>query len=145
MFRVTAWAVRRLGTRLIRSRVECTHRDPEAFGVSTTSPGGRPIFTFSHGSPHVRLVRVGAEDEHRLEQLDEHLELAVAHRTTVGMALGIPMERYSIDHEAAFARLRRASSVHNRKLYDIARELIDKRVLPDDPPTAHPADRPPRA
>jgi AmiR/NasT family two-component response regulator len=90
------------------------------------------------------LISVEAEDQHRLEQLVKHLELAVAHRTTIGMALGILMERYNVDHEAAFARLRRASSVQNRKLYDIASELIDTRVLPDALPTAHQADRPTR-
>jgi hypothetical protein len=38
---------------------------------------------------HVMIVRVEAEHQHRLEQLVEHLELTVAHRTTIGTALGI--------------------------------------------------------
>jgi AmiR/NasT family two-component response regulator len=70
------------------------------------------------------------EDQRRLEQLT----VAVEHRTTIGIAMGILMERLQISREDAFACLRRSSSVHNRKLYDIACEFVVTRELPKDPP-----------
>jgi GAF domain-containing protein len=59
-------------------------------------------------------------------QTEENLRQAVASRTMIGQALGLVMERYSIDEEAAFALLRRASSHTNRKLRDVARQWVDE-------------------
>ena len=67
------------------------------------------------------------QDQLRLEQLAE----AVEHRTTIGMAMGILMERLDLDADAAFAYLRRVSSHQNRKLYVIASEIATSRVLPE--------------
>ncbi len=63
----------------------------------------------------------------RIEQLTQ----AVEHRTVIGMALGMLMERFGLDHDGAFARLRQCSQDENRKLYDIAVELISTRQLPE--------------
>jgi AmiR/NasT family two-component response regulator len=63
----------------------------------------------------------------RIEQLTQ----AVEHRTVIGMALGMLMERFGLDHDGAFARLRRCSQDENRKLYDIAVELTSTRQLPE--------------
>ncbi|GAA1696572.1 GAF and ANTAR domain-containing protein [Kribbella yunnanensis] len=57
------------------------------------------------------------------------LSLAADARNLVGQAMGILMERYDLDHEQAFAVLKRYSQDNNRKLHDVARELIDTRVL----------------
>jgi AmiR/NasT family two-component response regulator len=65
----------------------------------------------------------------RIEQLTQ----AVEHRTAIGMALGILMERFGLDHDEAFDRLRRCSQEQNRKLYDIAVELTETRQLPEVP------------
>lgn len=73
------------------------------------------------------------DEQRRIEQRNEQLTVAVAHRTTIGIALGMLMERHNINREAAFARLRRVASLHNRKLYDIACEFVVSRALPDDP------------
>jgi AmiR/NasT family two-component response regulator len=62
-----------------------------------------------------------------IQQLTE----AIAHRTTIGVALGIPMERFDLSREAAFDCLRRFSSHQNRKLYDIAVEISETRRIPD--------------
>jgi AmiR/NasT family two-component response regulator len=63
----------------------------------------------------------------RIEQLTQ----AVEHRTVIGMAIGILMERFGLDHDEAFARLRECSQQLNRKLYDIAVELTETRELPE--------------
>jgi AmiR/NasT family two-component response regulator len=69
-----------------------------------------------------------SDDSDLIEQLTE----AVApNRTTIGVALGILMERLDLSREAAFDCLRRFSSHHNRKLYDIAVEISETRRIPD--------------
>jgi hypothetical protein len=54
----------------------------------------------------------------------EQLEVALEHRTVISQAVGRLMERFDIDAEAAFAALSRISQETNRKVYDIARELV---------------------
>jgi AmiR/NasT family two-component response regulator len=44
--------------------------------------------------------------------------------------MGLLMERFSVDQDAAFAMLRRVSQHENRKLHEIAAELVATRELP---------------
>lgn len=55
---------------------------------------------------------------------------AVDARRLVGQATGILMERYHLDGDRAFEVLRRYSQHHNRKLRDVADEVISTRRLP---------------
>lgn len=55
----------------------------------------------------------------------EHFNDALRSRTVVGQALGILMERYSMDQDRAFGFLIRASSHGNKKLRDLADELVE--------------------
>lgn len=55
---------------------------------------------------------------------------AVDARKLVGQAMGILMERYDLDSTRAFEVLKRYSQHNNRKLRDVAQELIDTRRLP---------------
>lgn len=48
----------------------------------------------------------------------------------IGQALGLLMERYELDPGPAFEVLKRYSQDNNRKLHDVAQELIDTRELP---------------
>ncbi len=62
---------------------------------------------------------------------------AVDARKLVGQAMGILMERFDMDADRAFAVLRRYSQDTNKKLRDVALELIETRRLPsaaDEPP-----------
>jgi AmiR/NasT family two-component response regulator len=59
-----------------------------------------------------------------------NLETAVTSRHRIGMAQGIMMERYGLDAAGSFAALQRLSSVHNRKLRDLAEEIVDTREIP---------------
>ncbi|GAA1594298.1 GAF and ANTAR domain-containing protein [Kribbella hippodromi] len=61
---------------------------------------------------------------------DENLSRAVDARKLIGQAMGILMERYGLDGDRAFEVLKRYSQDNNRKLRDVAQELIDTRRLP---------------
>jgi GAF domain-containing protein len=61
---------------------------------------------------------------------EETLAQAIDARKLVGQAMGILMERYDLDPDRAFEVLKRYSQQHNRKLRDVAQELIDTRQLP---------------
>lgn len=72
-------------------------------------------------------------DRRRIEHLEqqvEGLEKAVEHRTTIGEALGIIMERLGVDDEQAFDYLNRCSQNLNQKLYDLACQVVETRELP---------------
>jgi GAF domain-containing protein len=58
------------------------------------------------------------------------LRFATDRRSTIGKALGIIMVKYDLDDERAFAVLQRLSSHENRKLFDIAQDVIHSRGLP---------------
>jgi GAF domain-containing protein len=60
----------------------------------------------------------------------EGLRLAVDRRTTIGKALGVIMVTYDLDDDRAFAVLQRLSSHENRKLYDVAQDVVRDRALP---------------
>jgi GAF domain-containing protein len=54
-----------------------------------------------------------------------NLAQAVRTRTVIGQAVGIVMERYSLDDQRAFAFLQRLSSHRNVKLRTVAQEFVD--------------------
>jgi GAF domain-containing protein len=54
----------------------------------------------------------------------DQLGVALSTRSMIGQATGLLMERYSIDHDAAFAVLARISSVDNVKLRDVAAQVV---------------------
>jgi GAF domain-containing protein len=54
----------------------------------------------------------------------ENLEGAIVNRTAIGQATGLVMAQYELTDGQAFNLLRRLSSVQNRKLAEIARELV---------------------
>jgi AmiR/NasT family two-component response regulator len=66
------------------------------------------------------------EEDETVAQLRTGME----HRTTIGVALGIFMERYDLSQDAAFDALRRESQTRNLKLYALAVQLAATRQLP---------------
>jgi len=60
----------------------------------------------------------------------DQLSTAVQSRTVIGQAIGITMERYDLDADRAFDVLSRISPQTNRRLVDVATELVDTRRLP---------------
>jgi GAF domain-containing protein len=74
-------------------------------------------------------ARVSAAVAHA--QHEQTLWRAIDARHHIGQAQGILMERYDLSSDTAFAVLRRYSQEQNRKLHDVARELVETRGLPD--------------
>ncbi len=70
-----------------------------------------------------------------LERLDEQvrsLQEALQSNRRIGVAVGIVMSELRITESAAFEALRRLSMDRNRKLRDVAEDVIDTGALPDD-------------
>ncbi|MDZ5662309.1 GAF and ANTAR domain-containing protein [Nocardioides sp. S-58] len=66
----------------------------------------------------------------RAAQQIETLSVALDTRSTIARAQGILMERFSLEEPAAFAVLVRLSSHLNRKVRDVAAEIVQTRQLP---------------
>lgn len=65
-------------------------------------------------------------------QLTDQLRVALATRAVIDQALGILMGQNRCDHDTAFAVLRTGSQHQNRKLHDIATDIV-RAVTGDDP------------
>ncbi|WP_270887484.1 GAF and ANTAR domain-containing protein [Pedococcus sp. 5OH_020] len=59
----------------------------------------------------------------RVREVD-HLQTAVSTRGSIGQAIGILMVRYELDDDAAFQYLARLSQDANRKLRDVAADIV---------------------
>jgi DNA-binding response OmpR family regulator/anti-sigma regulatory factor (Ser/Thr protein kinase) len=88
------------------------------------------------------LARVRAH--HQMSQLRDlaidaaettvgQLRQALQTNRTTGTAVGIVMTRYELDAERAFQVLKRTSQQNNRKLHDIAAEVVRTGALPEPP------------
>jgi GAF domain-containing protein len=63
-------------------------------------------------------------------QRNDNLREALRNRDVIGQAKGILMERHKITPEAAFERLSQRSQQRNRKLADLAEQLVETGELP---------------
>ncbi|TGO03872.1 GAF and ANTAR domain-containing protein [Serinibacter arcticus] len=69
----------------------------------------------------------------------EGLEIAVSSRQAIGMAQGILLERFNLDPAGAWSVLRRLSTTSNRKVNDIAEEIVRTRKIPEIRASGRPA------
>ena len=65
----------------------------------------------------------------QVEQIG-NLRLALDHARIIGAALGIMMARLNITQDQAFDRLRVVSQHRNRKLYELAEEIVQTGAIP---------------
>jgi AmiR/NasT family two-component response regulator len=71
-----------------------------------------------------------------LERLDAadtqaaHLRRALDHSRDIGAAIGVLMAMKKVTRDEAFGLLRRASQDQNRKLYELALEVLSTGELP---------------
>jgi hypothetical protein len=105
-------------------------RYPEAFGVIDRAKGA---LLASLAGIAVSAARSHEDEERRAE----NLHAALSTREVIGQAQGILMERERLTPDQAFDILRRASQHLNRKLRDVAQELVDTGERPEtDTPSA---------
>jgi GAF domain-containing protein len=93
-------------------------------GAFDTSEISRAMLVAEHAAIAVEAART--------DDRAEHLEQALQHSRTIGAAIGILVERHRILPDEAFARLRETSQHHNRKLADVAADLVETGALPDE-------------
>jgi AmiR/NasT family two-component response regulator len=96
--------------------------------VDASHAPGRPLRPPASPGPEPVPEASGfdAADRETLEERIGHLVLALEHRTVIGQATGIVMERYQLTSDVAFATLLRISSENNRKVHDLAEELVTR-------------------
>jgi GAF domain-containing protein len=99
-------------------------RFPAAFGVVDRAKG---LILASLAGLAISAARTHEDDDRRTE----HLHAALITREVIGQAQGILMERERISAGQAFDVLRRASQHLNRKLRDVAQDLVDTGDNPD--------------
>jgi transcriptional regulator with GAF, ATPase, and Fis domain len=98
--------------------------------------GVRPN-VFEEESEHIGLL-FASHAAVALASVRQHdnLTRALDSRDLIGMAKGILMERYRIDASTAFRVLVRSSQERQRKLHDIAGELVERGTIGDERVTA---------
>ncbi len=73
---------------------------------------------------HAGVALDNIEVLHRSKRMVQHLTTAIGTRHTIGLAQGLLMRHFSCDTDGGFALLRKASQSTNRKLRDIASDLV---------------------
>lgn len=74
-----------------------------------------------------------AADAESLAEEVRQLRTALYRRLVIGQASGLLMAWFDLDPESAFQYMRRRSMDENRKLYDVAAELVRTRRRPRRP------------
>lgn len=104
-----------------------THHDVVgALNLYATTPGSFDEHDRDTGAAlaaHAALAVVAS-------QKIENLEIALDSRTIIGQAVGVVMERFDLEPDRAFAVLSRLSQDLNRKVRDVAQELVVTRTMP---------------
>jgi GAF domain-containing protein len=97
-----------------------------ALSLYSRSRRGFDSVDIDHGLALAAQVAVALEGSEKQRNFDAGL----ANRTLIGQAVGMVMERYSLDPDTAFRVLARLSSQLNIKLVEIARHLVTTGDLP---------------
>lgn len=99
---------------------------------------GTPKFTIGqmvsidkekHMEEQLALALARARDPHELAQPQQHLDQAWQTKREIDIGVGILLERLQLDRTQAFEVLRRLARSTNRKLVDVANDLIKRGEL----------------
>lgn len=120
-----------LGVGSLLSMLLFTHeRSFGAMNLYCDRPGAFTGDDFTIAESLAAHLAVAVSDSRDIHNRDK----SIISRTVIGQAEGILMERYNIGDTEAFAFLRRVSQDTNRKLVQIAQEIVHTRALPDAGP-----------
>jgi len=83
------------------------------------------------------ILLANVQSLHEAQQLSAHLKEALINRDVIGQAKGVLIAQGAPDEESAFRMLIEASQRSNRKLHEVARELVASAMSRHiDPPQA---------
>lgn len=82
--------------------------------------------------PAIATALARASDLRAAEQSQQHLTQAMKSKREVDIAIGILLERFSLHRDVAFEVLRRLARSQNRKLAEVAAELVERSELLTD-------------
>ncbi len=125
--------VAELGVRSIisvRLRLESDLR--AALNLYATVPGALTAVDRVNAAIFGSFVALALDAERALEEAS-NLQLALQTNRQIGIAIGILMGRDLITAEQAFRELREVSQATNRKLRDVAQDVIETGELPHAP------------
>ncbi|MFC7360373.1 GAF and ANTAR domain-containing protein [Nocardioides astragali] len=111
---------------IVSYRLYTTHDTLGALNLYATNPDAFDADDIDNG--HALAAHVGVALA--ASQNAENLEMAISHRTAIGRAEGILMERFGLTPDQAFSVLRRVSQHQNVKLNRVAEELVRTGVTP---------------
>ncbi|WP_153504598.1 GAF and ANTAR domain-containing protein [Cumulibacter manganitolerans] len=103
----------------------------EIFGALNLYSKERSAFGDRDQVEFALLYAIHATNALSAARLVTGLETAIGTRHEIGMAQGIVMERYDLTVDQSFAFLRRLSQSLNRKLREVAREIVQTRAIPE--------------
>jgi response regulator NasT len=81
-------------------------------------------FDTAHIAPAIQAALARADEIRTLRSNEERLTLALQQGREVGIAIGVLMERYKTDRETAYRVLRDYARSHQRKLNDVAADML---------------------
>lgn len=108
-------------------RLFTTHDTLGALNMYAATPGAFDETDLEHGLALAAHAALAVAASMEIETLRAGLD----YRTVIGQATGILMQRYDLDPDVAFSILKRISQDANRKLRDVALQLVTTRKLPD--------------
>lgn len=76
--------------------------------------------------PAIATALARARDLQTAERSQQHLTQAMQSKRDVDVAIGMLIERFSLDRDMAFEVLRRLARSSNRKLIEIASDLVER-------------------
>ncbi|MDQ0379188.1 ANTAR domain-containing response regulator [Amycolatopsis thermophila] len=107
----------------------------DPLGVLCLFDGGGNAHTRGRMLAHAAALRLAHQrDLHQLGVRLRHLQIALDSRVVIEQAKGVLAERHKISVDKAFEGLRRFARDHNKRVADLAREIVEGRdpVRPND-------------
>jgi GAF domain-containing protein len=125
--RWTPWVISDLGVHAVMSL--CMHANAHSYGALNLYADRIDAFEPENqamAQAFVAQISIALAARREIDQRTT----AMTHRTVIGQAEGILMERLGMNADEAFAYLRRSSQTEHRKLINICNEIVATRQLP---------------
>lgn len=116
-----------------------------AMNLFHSGPGALPDEDLEVGQSLADVATIGILQERtiqRTETLSEQLQSALNSRVIIEQAKGVLAEKGTLDMDAAFGRLRGYARANNRRLSELARDVVDGKVDSEELLRSSPSVRP---